>query len=164
MRKATPRAQFSFLVHDVSRMRRTFFDLALKPLGITRSQWWALGNISRHADEGMVQTELARVLEIGKVSVGGLIDRLEDAGLVYRKTGKVDRRVKRIFITKKGFEMLDQIAVVGEKLDEQLYKNVDATELEAASHVVLQLKENVRKALADLREGTLDIGDNLVSN
>ena len=163
MRKATPRAQFSFLVHDVSRMRRTFFDLALKPLGITRSQWWALGNISRHADEGMVQTELARVLEIGKVSVGGLIDRLEDAGLVYRKTEKVDRRVKRIFITAKGFEMLDQIAVVGEKLDAQLYENVDAAELEAASHVMLQLKENVRKALADLREGTLDIGAEVVS-
>lgn len=142
-------------------MRRTFFDLALKPLGITRSQWWALGNISRHAEEGMVQTELARVLEIGKVSVGGLIDRLEDAGLVFRKTEKADRRVKRIFITEKGYLMLDQIAVVGEQLDERLYKNVDASELEAAAHVVMQLKENVREALADVRDGALVIGEGI---
>lgn len=61
MRVASSRAKFGFLIHDVSRMRRTFFDASLRPAGITRAQWWALGNISRHADEGMIQTELARV-------------------------------------------------------------------------------------------------------
>ena len=28
--------RIGFLVHDVSRMRRTLFDQAMKPLGITR--------------------------------------------------------------------------------------------------------------------------------
>lgn len=147
MRPATPRAKFSFLIHDVSRMRRTFFDQALKPLGITRAQWWALGNISRHADEGMIQTELAHILETGKVSAGGLIDRLEDAGLVFRQPDKVDRRVKRIFITGKGHEMLDHISVVGDQLDSVLFANISDDELAAAADVISRAKANIREAL-----------------
>lgn len=147
MRQATPRAKFSFLLHDVSRMRRTFFDQALKPLGITRAQWWALGNISRHADDGMIQTELANILETGKVSVGGLIDRLEEAGLVYRSPDRIDRRVKRIFITDKGFDMLDHIAIVGDKLDSMLFQNIPDDELAAAADVIARAKVNLRAAL-----------------
>lgn len=44
-------AIFGSLAHDFSRMRRTFFDHALKPLGITRAQWWALDNIASHAEK-----------------------------------------------------------------------------------------------------------------
>ena len=147
MRPATPRAKFSFLVHDVSRMRRTFFDQALKPLGITRAQYWALGNISRHTEDGMIQTELARILETGKVSVGGLIDRLEEAGLVYRQADKADRRVKRIFMTDKGFDMLDHIAVVGDELDAQLFRDISDEDLGIAADVIARAKANLRLAL-----------------
>lgn len=147
MRHASPRAKFSFLIHDVSRMRRTFFDQALKPLGITRAQWWALGNISRHAEDGMIQTELAHILETGKVSVGGLIDRLEEAELVYRQPDTIDRRVKRIYITDKGYKILDHIAVVGEQLDRALFENVSDEELATAADVISRVKNNVRQAL-----------------
>ena len=147
MRPATPRAKFSFLVHDVSRLRRTFFDQALKPLGITRAQYWALGNISRHTEDGMIQTKLAHILETGKVSVGGLIDRLEDSGLVYRQRDKADRRVKRVFMTEKGFEMLDHIAVVGNKLDAQLFRDIPDEELAVAADVIARAKANLRIAL-----------------
>lgn len=147
MRQASPRAKFSFLIHDVSRMRRTFFDQALKPLGITRAQWWVLGNISRHADEGMIQTELANVLETGKVSVGGLIDRLEGAGMVYRKTDETDRRVKRIYITEKGFQVLDKISETGEQLDDILFADIMDKQLSDASDVLSNMKANIRTAL-----------------
>lgn len=147
MRQVSPRARFNFLVHDVSRMRRTFIDQALKPLGITRAQWWALGNISRHAEDGMIQTELANILETGKVSVGGLIDRLEEAGLVYRQADKVDRRVKRIFITAKGFEMLDHMASVGDSLDRMLFADMPDEALAQACDVLSRVKHNIREAL-----------------
>jgi hypothetical protein len=34
--------RIGFLVHDVSRLRQTVFDQAMKPHGVTRAQWWAL--------------------------------------------------------------------------------------------------------------------------
>ena len=51
--------RIGFLIHDVSRLRRTIVDKALKPMGITRPQWWVLANLSRHEGGGMMQTELA---------------------------------------------------------------------------------------------------------
>lgn len=137
---------FGSLVHDVSRMRRTFFDQALRPLGITRAQWWALDNIARHAERGVNQTELAAVLEAGKVSVGGLIDRLEEAGLVDRKLDKADRRVKRVCVTRKGGEMLDRIAAKTSELDQLLLAEIRREELAAACGVLRRMKRNIRAA------------------
>ena len=64
-----------FLMHDVSRLRRSVFDEFMKPMAMTRSQWWILAHLSRH--DGMIQSDLANVLDIGKAALGGLIDRLE---------------------------------------------------------------------------------------
>ena len=147
MQMASVRARFGFLVHDVSRMRRTFFDQALRPHGITRAQWWALGNLSRHTKEGMIQTELAKVLETGKVSVGGLIDRLEEANLVYRERDLTDRRVNRVFISEQGFALLDRIAEVGAQLDDQLFGDLDEAEIDRAIDVMIEIKANLRAAL-----------------
>src|SRR2546429_8279378 len=91
--------RLGYLIHDVSRLRRMMFDRALAPLGITRSQWWVLAFISRK--DGLPQTQLANELDVGKVGVGALIDRLESSGFVIRQADPVDRRVKRVFVTKK---------------------------------------------------------------
>jgi DNA-binding MarR family transcriptional regulator len=146
-KNATPRARFSFAVHDISRMRRTLFDQALKPLGITRAQWWVLGNLSRQSDAGMTQTELARFLDIGKVTVGGLLDRLEDSGLVRREDDAGDRRVKRVFITSTGFETLGKIKSVGGRLDRVVFRNVAEAEIASACAVLAQVKTNLSDAL-----------------
>jgi DNA-binding MarR family transcriptional regulator len=75
--------RLGFLIHDVSRLRRSAFDRCLKPLNVTRSQWWVLAYLSR--EDGMTQSQLAEELDLGKVAVGGLIDRLEKSGLVRRE-------------------------------------------------------------------------------
>ena len=89
--------RFGFLIHDVSRLRRVVVDRALKPLGITRSQWWVLAFLSRR--DGMTQTALASDLDLTKVAVGGLLDRMEAAGFVERradhKTGARDASTSR---------------------------------------------------------------------
>ena len=58
--------RFGFLIHDVSRLRRVAVDRALKPLGITRAQWWVLAFLSRR--DGMTQTALAADLDLTKVA------------------------------------------------------------------------------------------------
>ena len=63
--------RLGFLIHDVSRLRRSAFDRCLKPLNVTRSQWWVLAYLSR--EDGMTQSQLAIELDLGKVAVGGLI-------------------------------------------------------------------------------------------
>lgn len=101
--------RLGFLVHDVARLRRTVVDKALKPLGVTRSQWWVLANLSRYSDEGMMQTELANAMDIGKVALGGMLDRLEVNGYIERRPDPADRRAKRLTLTTVGADLLTAV-------------------------------------------------------
>ena len=150
--------RIGILVHDVSRMRRTLFDQAMKPLGITRSQWWVLSQLSRHARDGMLQTELARDLDVGKVTVGGLIDRLEAAGYVVRQPEPNDRRAKRIMITPRGHDVLREMVSVGRRLNGVILAGLTPEAVAAAERALETMKENIRAAVADKDEVELPVG------
>lgn len=150
--------RIGFLVHDVSRMRRTLFDQAMKPLGITRSQWWVLSQLSRQSRGGMLQTELARDLDVGKVTVGGLIDRLEAAGYVTRRPDKSDRRAKRIQITDNGRVVLKQMVEVGRGLNRTILDGLTGEDVHTAERVLLTMKDNLRRAVFERDEVDLPVG------
>lgn len=136
-------------------MRRTLFDHEMKPLGITRSQWWVLAQLSRAESHGgaagMLQTDLAKILDVGKVTIGGLIDRLETSGFVERHPDKVDRRAKRIVITAKGRHVLDQMVIVGRRLNLSILKGLSERDVKTAEKVLSRMKGNIREILAPLK-------------
>ncbi|WP_284734849.1 MarR family winged helix-turn-helix transcriptional regulator [Sphingosinicella terrae] len=149
--------RLGFLVHDVSRLRRTVVDKALGPLGITRSQWWVLANLSRHDGEGMMQTELARVLDIGKVALGGLLDRLESNGYVARKPDPVDRRAKRIEMTDAGADLLAAIQDRAAALNRQMMAGITAQEIAATEDILHRMKQRLLEMDSQLRTNSEDI-------
>ncbi|MFL1456335.1 MarR family winged helix-turn-helix transcriptional regulator [Marinobacter sp. GN3S48] len=112
-----------FLMHDVSRLRRTVFDNFMRPLGVTRSQWWVLAYLSRH--DGMVQSDLANLLELGKAALGGLVDRLESSELIVRRPDSEDRRVKRVFLTSKGKQVIKEMAAMSHDMSERILEGLD---------------------------------------
>ncbi|MGY8638953.1 MarR family transcriptional regulator [Bradyrhizobium sp. 14AA] len=133
--------RLGYLIHDVSRLRRMMFDRALAPLGITRSQWWVLAFISRK--DGLPQTQLANELDVGKVAVGALIDRLESSGFVIRQADPVDRRVKRVYVTKQARGFLEKLRKETDKFNAQIVNGIDRKQLEAASEALLAMKHNL---------------------
>src|SRR5262245_40560870 len=98
-------------------------------MGVTRSQWWVLANLSRHKGNGMVQTELARVMDVGKVTLGGLIDRLEARGLVRRHVDPKDRRAKRVVMTPRGTKLLAEIQDVATRVNAQIMNGIQRNDV-----------------------------------
>ncbi len=133
--------RLGYLIHDVSRLRRMIFDRALAPLGITRSQWWVLAFISRK--DGLPQTQLANELDVGKVGVGALIDRLESSGFVSRQADPVDRRVKRVFVTKQARGFLETLRKETDKFNAKIAHGIDRTQFKATSDALLAMKHNL---------------------
>lgn len=88
---------FGFLIHDVARLMRVAYDRRMKPLGLTRSQWWVLNNLFFH--QGINQTNLAKLLDIERATLGRLLDRLESKDWIYRKPDPDDRRVNRVYLS-----------------------------------------------------------------
>lgn len=143
-----PGTRIGFLVHDVSRMRRTLYDQAVKPLGLTRSQWWVLAQLSRQkTPDGMLQTELANVLDVGKVTIGGLVDRLEERGFVVRKPDRDDRRAKRVLVTPEGRKVLKQMVRLSGQLNSTIFAGFSDAEVQIAETFLDRMKSNIRSAL-----------------
>lgn len=138
--KKVPQFRLGFLLHDVSRLRRTVVDKALKPLDLTRSQWWVLANLSRYPGEGITQTELANQLDVGKVALGDMIDRIEANGYVCRMPDPVDRRAKRITITPAGKALLDAIRDYATEINSEMVKGVSAEEIAATENILHRMK------------------------
>jgi len=90
-------SNFGFLIHDVARLMRTAHDRRMKPLGLTRSQWWVLNHLYFH--QGISQTNLARLLDIERASLGRLLDRLESKDWIDRRPDAEDRRINRVYLS-----------------------------------------------------------------
>lgn len=133
--------QLGYLIHDVSRLRRKAFDRHIKALKVTRSQWWVLAYVSRR--DGMAQTQLAEHLDVGKVAIGGLIDRLERSGLAKRVPDDQDRRIKRIFLTPKGKKLVERLRAVSGDFNEKVLEGISPADLEVTAAVLRRLKTNV---------------------
>lgn len=133
--------RLGFLIHDVSRLRRSAFDRCLKPLSVTRSQWWVLAYLSR--EDGMTQSQLAEELDLGKVAIGGLIDRLEKTGLIRRQPDDTDRRVNRIFMEPKGKQLINRLRKVSHKMNQQILGGMPDSALEQAALTLDAMKRNI---------------------
>jgi MarR family transcriptional regulator, transcriptional regulator for hemolysin len=133
--------RLGFLMHDVSRLRRIVFDEFMKPLGATRSQWWVLAYLSRH--DGMIQSDLANVLDLGKAALGGLIDRLENAGFIERRPDSTDRRVKRVYLSAKGTHIVKEMRIRSHHASERILKGLNRDERQALADMLTTVKQNL---------------------
>jgi len=138
--------KLGYLIHDVSRLRRTAFDQLMKPLGITRAQWWVLAHLSRH--DGMAQTQLATMLDIGKASLGSLLDRLEATGFIERRPDATDRRMKRIFLSRSSIQLLEQLVEIEQGFNEHILSTLDEAD-----------RDNLVRMLSSLKDALLNYGD-----
>jgi DNA-binding MarR family transcriptional regulator len=148
--KANPRSataiRLGFLVWDVSRLWRVVLDRALKPLGVTRSQYSMIAFLSRR--DGMTQTALAADLELTKVAVGGLLERMEAAGLVERRADQSDARVRRVYLTRKGTRISHKIRDLVDPIEAEMLAPVGDADLDTAI-----------QALATIKAMLLELGD-----
>jgi len=133
--------RLGFLIHDVSRLRRSAFDRCFKPMNMTRSQWWVLAYLSR--EDGMTQSQLADELDLGKVAVGGLIDRLEKNGLLRREADATDRRVNRVFLEPKSKKLFTSMRKITHRMNAQILAGLNDKQLEAAVTTLDAMKRNI---------------------
>lgn len=152
--------RFGFLVHDVSRLRRIVVDRALKPLGITRSQWWVLAFLSRR--DGMTQTALAADLDLTKVAIGGLVERMETGGFVERRGDSSDARARRVYLTRAGTKLVNTIRANVDRVENEILVSVSDDDLASAANVLLSIKETLLEMIGSDAVESDNVVDNLL--
>jgi DNA-binding MarR family transcriptional regulator len=136
-----------FLVNDISRLISTEYNKIMKPLGLTRAQWRVIVHL--HREDGLTQSDLAELLDVGKVSVGGLIDRLEHSGWVERRDDPRDRRSNLVFLTKKGRAIEEKMESTGRELTRQTLRNLGSDERTQLVDLLIAVKNNLLEIESD---------------
>lgn len=130
-----------FLISDVSRLLRKRFDERARLIGVTRQQWRTLSVLKRN--EGSNQGMLAELLEVEPITLGRMIDRLEEAGWVERRRDPGDRRVWRIHLTEAAQPILLQLKTIADSLFVDAAEGISPDD-QARLHALLeQLRSNL---------------------
>jgi MarR family transcriptional regulator, organic hydroperoxide resistance regulator len=112
-RRASPASEAWALMHELFHASRRRFLAIASEFELSPPQVRALGVLD--PARPLPMSELADALHCDNSNVTGIVDRLEDRGLVERRSATHDRRVKMLVVTKKGAEVREQLAV---RLDE----------------------------------------------
>ncbi|MEM6624021.1 MAG: MarR family transcriptional regulator [Pseudomonadota bacterium] len=136
-----------FLIHDVSRLMRGWFDERAQQMGLTRAQWRVLVHLA--AREGINQKALAEILELDTVTLGRHVDRLERDGWLERRPDPADRRAWLLHLLPAARPMLDQMETLAERT---MAKALDGLSAEERAHfidVLTRIKANMSAPDAD---------------
>jgi DNA-binding MarR family transcriptional regulator len=84
-------------------------DRVLKPHGVSATQYNVLRILRGAGAKGLCRHEIRDRLLTRMPDVTRLLDRLEEAGLVSRERGAVDRRLVTTRLTARGLELVDAL-------------------------------------------------------
>jgi MarR family transcriptional regulator for hemolysin len=156
MRYPTLNRTLGFLAHDVARLMRKRLEQRTRSLGLTRAGWSVLAHLARHEDEGVNQSRLADLLDVEPITVGRILDKLENCGLIRRVPHPEDRRSWLPQLTEKAGPILDKLWEIGAANREHAMRGLSEAEREQLLELLIRVKAN----LADAEDIT---NDDLVS-
>jgi DNA-binding MarR family transcriptional regulator len=136
-----------FVFADIARFRVRLFDRLLAPHGLTTSQAWVLAHL--FIEDNLPQTELARRMDVGTVTIGGLIERLEARGFIERKVDDEDRRVKRVLLKEDAKQIGRLMTECGHKVNEVAFSGMEPAQAQAVMQGLVSVRQNLLDALED---------------
>lgn len=129
------------LVSDAARLLRRRFDARARRIGVSRAQWQVLIALAR--GQGINQAALAERLEVETITVGRMVDRLADAGLVERRADPADRRAWQLYLTPHAHNMLADLAPVAAEVRAEMLDGLDAAEQALLHTLLVRLRANL---------------------
>lgn len=103
-------------------------EAAATGLELTPVQFAALSMLAEYPD--IDQATLAGLIAYDRVTLGGVVNRLEARGLMERKVSATDRRARRLRVTDAGKKLVRDALPAIERTQEAILKDLDMAERE----------------------------------
>ena len=118
--------EFVLTLEAVARAfrRQLSFEFEAAGLSVSPTEARVLVCVKRNA--GLRQTQLAQLLSCEAMTIVGVLDRLEAAGLVERKPDEDDRRAKRIVLPSSAVRLVEQIETILAELTTRAEQGLDS--------------------------------------
>ncbi|MBK1870763.1 MarR family winged helix-turn-helix transcriptional regulator [Aestuariivirga sp. YIM B02566] len=140
-------ASIGLLLIDTGRLLRKRFEQNVRGTGLTRAQWQVLKEI--YLKEGLNQGALAELLEVEPITVGRLVDRLEQAGLIERRPHPTDRRAWSLYLLPAAHPLLETLKHIAGETRAELLQGMSDTEIDEAMRLFAKMKDNLIAIMSD---------------
>ena len=127
---------------ESSRLLRNYIDNRAKERGTTRAQWIVLFRLRQQ--EGLSQVDLADVLELQPISLVRLLDRLVEHGLLERRPDPKDRRANRLFLTRSGRQLVDDLDSLRDAIASDVLRDIPDEAIQASLDTLVDVKERLK--------------------
>jgi MarR family transcriptional regulator, transcriptional regulator for hemolysin len=127
---------------ESSRLLRNYIDNRAKERGTTRAQWIVLFRLRQQ--EGLSQVDLADVLELQPISLVRLLDRLVEHGLLERQPDPKDRRANRLFLTRSGRQLVDDLDSLRDAIASDVLRDIPDEAIQASLDTLVDVKERLK--------------------
>ena len=116
------------IVRTADLLRRQFAAV-VEPFGVTMQQYNVLRILRGALPERLPTMEIAERMIERTPGITGLLDRLEEKGLVARERRSDDRRCSLCVITQKGLDLLSGMDAPVNDVDERVLSMLDRTDV-----------------------------------
>jgi DNA-binding MarR family transcriptional regulator len=120
-------------------------ESALKPAGITPTQYNVLRILRGVSPQGVACQEIARRMITRDADLTRLLDRLESRGFVRRDRQTDDRRVVHILITEAGLALLAGLDSTTVKMNQTIFSFLERERLTTLVELLEQVREQVEQ-------------------
>jgi MarR family transcriptional regulator for hemolysin len=127
---------------ESSRLLRNYIDNRAKSRGTTRAQWIVLFRLRQQ--EGLSQVDLADVLELQPISLVRLLDRLVEHGLLERRPDPRDRRANRLFLTRSGRQLVDDLDSLRDSIATDVLRDLPSEAIQTSLETLRDIKERIK--------------------
>jgi len=127
-----------FLISQLGFFSSKGFMEALEPIGIGPKEFLLMRFVQ--ATHGRSQQALAERLGVPPSRMVALVDHLEEAGLIERRPDPEDRRVRGLYLTRKGRGALDRAAKIAIDYETRLCAGINREEREQLIDLLQKLQ------------------------
>ena len=133
-----------FEIAETAHALRRAFDRRATGLGVTRAQWKVMFRLDR--SPGLRQVELADMLDIEPITLCRIIDRLEESGLVERRSDPTDRRAWLLYLADSARPLKAKLDALGDAMIAEAFADIDPSELEGMKALLARIRDNVGRS------------------
>ncbi|MDH5187396.1 MAG: MarR family transcriptional regulator [Rhodospirillaceae bacterium] len=105
--RRTRNNSIGYLLSIAQKLTMAMLADRLSPLGVTPAQWQVL--VVLWEEDGIVQRDIAERMVIEQATLTRTLDRMERDGFVERRPDEQDRRRTRVFVTERGFGLINTL-------------------------------------------------------
>lgn len=95
--------------------------------------------------DGLTQSEIVETLELRQPTVAKTIERLQKKGILFTRADTSDKRMVKVYLTPKGYDLKEEIMLIFEDMAKKMLKGFSLQEKDEFINYMKRVQKNIKE-------------------